>query len=84
MSSETNHDDTSRRCVLVTGAASGIGLATAQRLAAQGARVLTVDRHEAEFCADLGVPEARAELVAHIAAAVPRLDAVIAAAGISQ
>lgn len=84
MSPETNHDDMSRRCVLVTGAASGIGLATVQRLAAQGARVLSVDRHEAEFCADLGEPEARAALVARIAAAVPRLDAVIAAAGISQ
>jgi NAD(P)-dependent dehydrogenase (short-subunit alcohol dehydrogenase family) len=84
MSAEHSEPDEKRRCVLVTGAASGIGLATAERLAAQGARVLTVDRHQAEFCADLGEPVQREKLAQRIQAATPKLDAVIAAAGISQ
>ena len=37
----------SDRAVLVTGAASGIGRATAERLAAEGARVLCADLNEA-------------------------------------
>jgi NAD(P)-dependent dehydrogenase (short-subunit alcohol dehydrogenase family) len=36
------------RCVLVTGAGSGIGRATAQLFAAEGGRVVVVDQNEAE------------------------------------
>lgn len=72
------------RCVLITGAASGIGRATAELLRERGDRVIGVDLHDAELCCDLGDPAMRAALPDRIAALTPRLDAVIAAAGISQ
>jgi short-subunit dehydrogenase len=51
---------------LVTGAASGIGLATATALAAAGARVVTADRPgtDADLHADLAEPGAAAALAA--------------------
>lgn len=36
------------RIAIVTGAASGLGLATSKRFAAEGATVVMVDRHEEE------------------------------------
>jgi len=45
------------KTIAITGAASGIGLACAQRLHAEGARVVLIDRNEAalrEACAALG------------------------------
>jgi NAD(P)-dependent dehydrogenase (short-subunit alcohol dehydrogenase family) len=50
------HADLAGRRVIVTGGASGIGLATAERFVAEGSRVVVLDRDEARF------PEVRAML----------------------
>jgi meso-butanediol dehydrogenase/(S,S)-butanediol dehydrogenase/diacetyl reductase len=66
---------------LITGGASGIGAATARRLAAEGARLLLVDRDEARLAdaaAKLGAPEGR---VATCPADVAHREQVEAAVG---
>ena len=67
----------------VTGSASGIGLATATQLRAAGARVIGVDRVDAEVIADLGAPDGRAAAIAGVLAACSRrLDGLVTCAGI--
>ena len=73
------------RAVLVTGAASGIGRAIAERLVADGAQVLAVDL-EADgpgvpFAADLTTREGNRDAVAKALDEFGRLDAVIPNAG---
>ncbi len=73
------------RAVLVTGAASGIGRAIAERLERDGAQVLSVDL-EADgpgvpFAADLTTREGNRDAVAKALAEFGRLDAVIPNAG---
>ena len=51
------------RTIVVTGAASGIGAATACHLWERGNRIITSDLHDADVIADLAVPEGRAALV---------------------
>lgn len=72
------------RTYLVTGSASGIGAATADRIAASGHRVVGVDLAGADVDADLSTEEGRASMVAAVEdRCADGLDAVIACAGIS-
>jgi NAD(P)-dependent dehydrogenase (short-subunit alcohol dehydrogenase family) len=77
------------RGVLVTGAANGIGLATATRLAEAGARVCAVDREEAPappegdaLVVDLAELDGLAEVVAEAERRVGPLDALVNVAGL--
>jgi NAD(P)-dependent dehydrogenase (short-subunit alcohol dehydrogenase family) len=72
------------RRALVTGAASGIGLATAWRLAADGAAVFGVDRNGGDLAIDVAAPGASEAIVAAAAGRLGGLDIVVANAGISS
>jgi len=73
------------RAVLVTGAASGIGRAVAERLVADGAQVLSVDLEPdgpgVPFAADLTTREGNRDAVERALAEFGRLDTVIPNAG---
>lgn len=72
------------RIVVVTGAASGIGQATAKRLRQNGDQVIGVDLRDAEVIADLGTPHGRASMRREIERLAPDgVDTVIAAAGVA-
>lgn len=69
--------------IVVTGAASGIGAATRERLSGEGHRVIGVDRNETDVVADLGSAEGRLAAVEKIRAACDgTLDGVVSAAGL--
>ncbi|MFI9291513.1 SDR family oxidoreductase [Streptomyces gardneri] len=73
------------RTCLVTGAASGIGKATADLLRAQGRAVIGADLQDADITADLATPEGRAELVTRAHELTGgRLDAVVSCAGVAH
>jgi 3-hydroxybutyrate dehydrogenase len=75
------------RAVIVTGAASGIGRAVAERLERDGARVLAVDLEPDDggpgepFAADLTTREGNRAAVEHAVRAFGRLDVVVPNAG---
>lgn len=77
------------RTVIVTGAASGIGAATAALLAAEGARVAALDRTAVQvvggtgFAIDLADPGAVIEVVEAARSALGAIDAVVNCAGVS-
>ncbi|MFN8039984.1 MAG: SDR family oxidoreductase [Acidimicrobiales bacterium] len=70
--------------IAITGAASGIGKVTRERLEADGHRVIGVDLHDTEVTADLSTPEGRAAMVAGVTeASGGALDGLVAGAGVS-
>ena len=74
-----SHQD---RTYAITGAASGIGAATAGYLRQRGARVIACDLHDADVVADLTTGEGRAALIAGVTRlSGGRLDAIVANAG---
>ena len=68
---------------VVSGAASGIGAATAALLRGQGDRVVTVDLHDADVTADLGTPEGRDAAVAGVRERTDVVHGLVPAAGIA-
>lgn len=68
---------------VVTGAASGIGAATAALLREQGGRVITVDLHDADVTVDLGTPEGRSAAVAGVQALTDVVHGLVPAAGLA-
>lgn len=73
------------RTYVVTGSASGIGAATARRLATAGHRVVGVDLHDADVVADLATEAGRDAMVEGVMAIGDgSIDAVVACAGIAD
>lgn len=71
------------RTYVITGAGSGIGLATRQLLEAQGHQVIGTDIRNAEVIADLGTPEGRVALVEQVTTkSGGSIDSVLAVAGV--
>ncbi len=70
------------RTYVVTGAASGIGAATAAYLRARGGRVIGCDLHDAEVTGDLTTSEGRSALVGGVTRLAGRgIDGIVANAG---
>jgi NAD(P)-dependent dehydrogenase (short-subunit alcohol dehydrogenase family) len=71
------------RTYVITGTASGIGLATKQLLKAQGHRIIGVDIRDADVIADLGTPAGRQSMIDQVSKqSGGRVDAVLAVAGV--
>ncbi|MBM7783645.1 SDR family NAD(P)-dependent oxidoreductase [Tenggerimyces flavus] len=83
------------RVIVVTGGGAGMGAATVAQLAAEGCRVVAVDRDERAlsasaagnvepFVADVRDDEALARLAEHVRGTYGRLDGLVCAAGIQR
>ncbi len=73
----------SARTYVVSGAASGIGAATADLLRDQGHRVVGVDLRDADVVADLSSAEGREAAVAGVAALTDVVHGVVPCAGVA-
>ncbi len=68
---------------VVSGGASGIGKAVADRLRSQDAKVIVVDLREGDVLADLSTPEGRQQAIAEVKALTAgRLDGLVLCAGL--
>ncbi len=73
------------RTIVITGAASGIGKATAEVCRAAGDTVIGVDLASTDIAADLSQPDGRAAMVAAVTRLAPAgIDSLLAGAGISR
>ena len=72
------------RVCVVTGASRGIGAATARLLADEGARVLTVARHDADLLLDVTDADAADRIVAECAQRLGPVDVLVNNAGTSE
>ncbi len=69
--------------IAITGSASGIGAATRRVLEEQGAKIIGIDRQDAEVECDLSTPEGRdAAIAATLEACGGALDGLVTCAGI--
>ncbi|MEQ1735511.1 MAG: SDR family oxidoreductase [Rhodoglobus sp.] len=72
------------RTVVITGAASGIGKATAELLTQRGERVIGVDIRDTDVVADLATAAGREQMVAEVSTlSGGKIDAIIANAGLA-
>src|SRR5690606_26312242 len=71
------------RTYVVTGAASGIGAATAALLREQGHRVIGIDRRDADVIADLSTAGGRQEAIAAVRERADLLHGIVPCAGLA-
>lgn len=71
------------RTYVVSGAASGIGAATAALLRGQGHHVIGVDLHDADVVADLATPEGRDAAVSEVMSRTDTVHGLVPCAGLA-
>jgi len=70
--------------VIISGSASGIGLAAREKLESQGDRIIGIDIRDAEIIADLSTPEGREHAIKQsLEMTNGEIDAVVLSAGLS-
>lgn len=73
-----------KRTIAITGAASGIGRATADWLRSEGHRIIGIDQRDADVVADLSTQDGRRSMGTAVVELAPDgLDSVICVAGVS-